>query len=150
VSTVFDIGFTASEPELQEDGWAGLWGRTILGDYSESFIAPVTLWSREAYEQHWIEAAQRVLGPLARSAFFTTAFRFWWTMWRDGERILVHEELLTPERIEGVTDFARAPYDLIGAYAAISDEGERISQWQISAEDMRGFLARRVGSYVPT
>ena len=46
---MFHIEFIDDEPELQEDGWLGLWGRITLGEYEERFLAPVGYWSRADY-----------------------------------------------------------------------------------------------------
>jgi hypothetical protein len=144
---MFDITFVKDEAEAQPDGWDGLWGRTVLGSCAEDFLAPLGPWQRADYERQWIEAARRLLGPPARAGFFTAAFRFWWVMWREGEEVIVHEELLTPERLTGLTDWRNAPYQLIGAYRATSHDGTPISEWRLSVADLRDFLARRGAEY---
>jgi hypothetical protein len=146
---VFDIEFTRDEAELQEDGSYGLWGRITLGDYAEEFLVPIGPWLRRDYERQWIEAARRLLGATARAGFFTDAFRAWWTMWREGERVYVHEELLVGGRMAGVTDFSVAPYELITGHRTHTEDGQAISEWEIRAGDVRDFVERRAGSYVP-
>jgi hypothetical protein len=142
---MFDIAFVSDVPEQQPDGWAGLRGRTQLGACAEDFLAPLDPWQRADYERQWLEAARRVLGPAARAAFFTAAFRFWWVMWREREEVIVHEELLTPERLERLTDWRAAPYQLIGERRATSADGTPISEWRLGVADIEGFLARRGG-----
>jgi hypothetical protein len=146
---VFDIEFIAEEPELQEEGWWGLWGRTTLGDYSERFLAPLDRWQRGDYERQWIEAAERLLHESDRTGFSTQAGRFWWTMWRQGERVYVHEELLTPERLATLTAFDGAPYALIEDRATRTEDGAPISEWELTVADVQAFVARRAGQYVP-
>ena len=143
---MFDIAFTSDTPEPQDDdgvGWDRLRGRTTLGAYAEEFLAPLGLWQRAEYERQWIEAARRVLGPAARAAFFTTAFQFWWAMWREDEIIYMHEEFLTPERLARVTDYGAAPYHLLEDRRTHSEDGAPISEWQISVADVRAFVERR-------
>lgn len=143
---MFDIAFMTDTPERQDEdgeGWDGLRGRITLGAYTEGFIAPLGYWSRADYERQWVEAAGRILGQAARGAFCTDPFRFWWTMWRKGEAILVHEEFLTPERLAQVTDYAAVPYHLIEDSPKHSEDGELISEWQIKVADVRGFVKRR-------
>jgi hypothetical protein len=145
---LFDIAFTSDTLERQDEGeagWDGLRGRTTLGAYAEGFVAPVGTWTRTDYERQWVEAARRLLGPAARAAFFTAAFRFWWVMWREGEVIFVHEEFLTPERLAGVADSGAAPYHLIGDRRTHSLDGAPISEWRISAADVRGYVERHSG-----
>lgn len=146
---MFDIRFTTVAPEPQEDGWDGLWGETVLGDYRERFLAPLGPWRREDYERQWIEAAGLLLGANARAGFFTVAFQFWWEMWREGERVFVHEALLTADRLEGVTDGTRAPYQVIGKRLTETEDGEQISEWELSAAEVRDFLARRGSGHIP-
>ena len=136
---MFHIEFIDHEPELQEDGWLGLWGRITLGEYEERFLAPVGYWSRADYERQWLEAARRLLRSADRTGFFTAPYRFWWTMWRDGERVFVHEELITPERYAGPYD-GTPPYQIIEDRVTHNDEGEQISEWEISLQDIRAYL----------
>ena len=117
-----------------------------MGDYHELFLASLSLWSRADYERQWREAATRLVSGEERSAFFTTAFRFWWAMWRDGAGIRVHEELLTADRLAPLgssRDTRRAPHELIRSYQALTEDGQSISEWQISLADIEAFLARR-------
>ena len=143
---VFDISFLGAEPELQDDGWYGLAGQVCLGEYRESFLAPLDVWSREQYEGQWHEAAARLVAGEERSAFFTSAFQSWWAMWRHGALLYVHEELIVPQRfatLGAAPDLTRAPYQLLGPYAAVSQDGDPISEWQLSLDDVREFLRRR-------
>ena len=143
---MFDISFLGTEPELQEEGWYGLTGRVSIGEYRESFLASLEVWSREQYEAQWLEAAARLVAGEERSAFFTSAFQSWWAMWRQGALVHVHEELIVPQRFAtlGPTpDLTRAPYQLLGPYAAVGQDGEPISEWQFSLDDVREYLRRR-------
>ncbi len=142
---MFDIAFTSDVPERQPEGWVGLRGHTRLGAHAENFLAPLGAWQRADYERQWIEAARRLLGPAARAAFFTVAFRFWWVMWREGEEVIVQEHLLVPEQLGGLTDWRAAPYQLIGERDAASEDGAPVSEWLLGVTDIAGFLARRGG-----
>ena len=145
---MFDIAFLSSEAELQDEGWYGLWGEVILGAHRESFLASLSLWSRSDYEQQWLDAAERIVTGTERSAFVTSAFQFWWAMWRDGAEVRVHEELLTAERPEPLgdsPDITRVPYELIRPYERITEEGEKLSEWRVATSDIEAFLARRAG-----
>jgi contact-dependent growth inhibition (CDI) system CdiI-like immunity protein len=147
--TVFDISFLGTEPELQEEEWYGLAGRVSLGDYRESFVSPLEVWSRDQYEAQWREAALRLVNGEERSAFFTSAFQSWWAMWRRDDVIYVHEELLVPQHFATfgpAPDLTRAPYQLLGPYASVNEDGEAISEWQLSIDDIRDYLRRRSNS----
>ena len=143
---MFDIAFVGTEPELQDEGWYGLWGQLTIGDYRESFLASLSLWSRADYERQWVEAATRLVRGKERSAFFTSAFQFWWTMWSDGVTVRVHEELFTGERLEPLgssPNTSVTPYHLIDSYQSMTEDGEPISEWQLALDDIHAYLARR-------
>ena len=143
---MFDIRFLDEPPELREDGGFDLWGEVTLGDYWERFRAPIGLWSRERYEQQWREAAERLLNGAERTAFFTVAWQFWWTMERNGEAVLVQEELITGETVEELgpaPDPYVVPYELLQPMTLQTDDGERISTWHITLSDVAVFAALR-------
>jgi hypothetical protein len=145
---VFDLVFVRDEPELQEEGWSALEGRIALGDFAEHFLAPLGPWARSDYERHWVEAARRLLAGADRTAFITSAFQFWWPMWREGSEVFVQEQLLWGQALA-------ASFDPLDVYASIpervttSEDGE-VSEWRIRVRDVEEFVARRAGSYVPT
>ena len=67
----------------------------MLGGHSEEFVALLGRWERADYERHWREAAARLVAGADRTAFFTSAFEDRWTMWRQGEEIVVQEHFLS-------------------------------------------------------
>jgi hypothetical protein len=140
-ATMFDIAFVGDVAE--PDGWTGLAGRIRLDDWEESFLAPLDRWQRSDYERQWIEAAQRILSPAARTGFFTSAFHLWWVMWREGEEVIVQEHLFTPERLVAVADWRAAPYQLIEDRDSVSEDGTPVSEWFLNVADIKSFLARR-------
>lgn len=139
---MFDIAFIRDQPELDDEGQPILWGRVDLGDYSERFTAPLGLWQRADYERHWLDAARRLLGESDRTAFFTWAYGMWWTMWREGNRVFVHEELMVPERYSGPYDGV-VPYHIIGDRVTDCEHEHPISEWEIALDDLRAFVERR-------
>jgi hypothetical protein len=142
---VFDIRFLNAPPEQREEGGLGLWGEVTLGEYRERFLAPLGLWPRERYEQQWREAAERLLQGAERTAFFTVALQFWWTMARSGQDVLVQEELITGERVEqlgSALDPDIVPYELLRPISLETEDGERISTWRIAFTDVASFAAR--------
>jgi len=143
---MFRIEFTDAQPELQEEGWYGLGGRVTIGDHVEEFLASLSLWNREQYEQHWREAAVRLLNGEERTAFFTSAFQFWWAMWQDDGDIRVHQELLFADRLRELSeswDVRCVPYKLLQDYRRTTEEGEAISEWRLGIGDIEMFLAEQ-------
>jgi hypothetical protein len=136
---MFDIAFYSDPPEPQEDGWVALRGRTLLGEHSEDFLASLAVWTPEDYQRHWHEAATRLVAG-SPSAFITSAFQFRWLMWPRPDGIAVHEQLL----LEGHGFKEHDAFSGIPPYSAQTDEGEVISEWLLSPEDVAGYL-RRIG-----
>ena len=148
---MFDIEFIADEPEHLdegEDAWVALRGRTTLADYQEEFLATLGTWSRADYQRQWIEAAQRLLGGADRTVFITSAFQFCWAMWREGEMVYVHEQLLAEETLIAPFDAAN-PYRQIAERYAGTEDGNEISEWRLNIADIEAFVARRVSTYAP-
>jgi hypothetical protein len=144
---MFNIAFLENEPTYtDEEGWSGLWGRIVLGEFSESFISPVGWWRRNDYERQWIEGANRLLGGAPESAFVEQAGRVWWTAWREGESVVVQQRLLIHESMarawSAVAD--DLPYDLVGKRQTHSDDGRPLSQWLLGVADFQAFVERRI------
>jgi hypothetical protein len=145
---MFDIAFLENEPTYtDEDGWSGLWGRIVLGEFSERFISPVGWWGPGEYERQWIEGANRLLGGATESAFVEQAGRVWWTAWREGESVVVQQRLLITDASMSRAWSARAddlPYELVGKRETHSDGGRPLSQWLLTLADLQAFVGRRI------
>ena len=143
---MFDIAFILNEPPyLDEDGRQGLWGRIVLGDFSERFVAPTRWWSRVEYERQWVDGANRLLAGARESAFVEQAGRTWWIAWRESESVFVQQRLLVademaPARLAVVSEL---PYELVGDRETHSEDGSPISQWLVGVDDVRAFVERR-------
>ena len=146
VCPVFDISLDPADPvPYDEDGWLGLPGRTVLGEFTESFIAPLGWWSRLDYERQWLEAAARLLATSASTAFVLEPARLWWTAWAIGDQVMVRQQLIVaPVQANAWRDSPRrVPYELVGDRTV--DELERPpSEWQVTLDDIRDFMSRRV------
>ena len=77
---------------------------------------------RADYERHWIEAARRLLVGADRTGFFSSAFQFWWTMWRKGQDLFVHEQLIIEATL-------LEPFDPSDPYRQI---GERVQSKRLN------------------
>lgn len=142
---MFDITFIQSKTESLREflgpGAVGLRGRIVLGGYSEEFVALIGPWKRADYERHWRQAASRLVAGADRTAFFTSAFEFRWTMWRQGDRVIAQEHFLS---VPGFPE----PFDPDDLYAHIRDlpcdPTERTaSEWTLEISAVRDFLRRR-------
>jgi hypothetical protein len=136
----FDIRFIGDVPESLEEflgeGAMGLRGRITLGDYAEEFMALLGPWAREDYERHWREAALRLARGADRTAFFTSAFEFRWTLWRVGDHVFAREHSLE-------ADGFPEPFDPANLYAHIQDRtAAPVSEWRLDFGAVAAFAAR--------
>ncbi len=150
---MFNIEFTSEKPTIEYNE-PSMYGRITLGGFSEMFISPICYWSIEEFQQHWQTAAERLLGGCDTTTFFTTMydpttanFLQMWPMYREGDSIRVHNQLLI------LKDLKR-PFDLADPYPPYlhvdelndhdEDEPEQpISTWNLNINDMKDFVNRR-------
>ena len=119
-----------------EDGLA--FGEIRLNDFVENFESPLTFWDAAHYEQQWKDGIARLLKGAQRSCVITSivdpqneadCFGVWWTLYRDGEYVVAHNQLLLTE-VLGRFD-PENPYEFIPARASVSPDGEPISEWRV-------------------
>jgi hypothetical protein len=142
---MFDIAFISDEPPFEDEEGTGLWGCTVLGDFSERFIAPLGWWEPADYERQWLDGAERLLRGESPSAFTVEAGWVWWTAWREGADVFVHQRTLVLDEMAPAWTAMPddLPYALIGPRNTHSAEGTTVSQWRVSIDDVRDFVARR-------
>ena len=141
---MFNIEFIGG-PQV-EFGELAARGRITLGDFSEEFVSPLAFWAAGDYRRQWREAAERILGGCKRSCF-VAAMRespldgviFLWPAYRSGEAVYIQHKLLLPELVEGSFNPSN-PYAQVDERQTLSDDGEPISEWQVSAGDIARFL----------
>jgi len=149
---MFDLAFLPERPlHVDEEGWRGRWGLSVLGDFEETFIAPIEWWQPGDYERQWILGARRLLDGAGASAFAVEAGRLWWTAWRDGAEVVIQQRLLLAEEMAPAWT-ARAdaiPYELVGQRVTHTEEGDAVSEWRVALLDIQNFEARRASTYIP-
>ena len=145
---MFDIRFL---PPVGDDD-RGREGKITLDDHVETFESPTYVWSVTRYEQQWLEAARRLAAGARSTAFLTevhapddTEYHRWWVMWREGDEVHVQEQLLLVDQLPAPLVLSD-PYRSIPARVQISEDGERISEWRLTVDDLTEFVARQAGS----
>jgi hypothetical protein len=129
-------------------------GRITLGDFSEEFESSLSFWSQADYEQHWLEAASRIETGQTKSAFIVdmydpsiTPFIMWWPIWRRDQTIHVHNQILLFKNLTVAFDPTN-PYVHIGDHTTKNEDGEAISEWQVSLKDIQDFVTSRAAMSV--
>ena len=141
---MFAIEFIGN-PQIEFDELAAR-GRITLGEFSEEFVAPLVFWAADDYRRQWREAAERILNGCEQSCF-VAAMReslldgaiFLWPAYKEGEAVYIQHKLLLPELVKGRFDTLN-PCAQVGERRSLSEEGEPISEWQVSVGDIARFL----------
>ena len=113
-------------------------GEITLDDFVETFEAPLTFWSADRYESQWREGVDRLLKGALRSCLITSMlgsgsepFGVWWKLYREGDYVVVQNQLLLAEVLGGDFD-PDEPYRFIRDRQSCSaDDGAPISEWVI-------------------
>jgi hypothetical protein len=143
---VFDIELLG-RPEGKGDALFN-WGRLTLGRFQEEFQAPLYEWAPGDYAAHWLESAQRLLRGSPVAVFLThmtrpdATYHVGWPAWREGDRVYVQERLFLQEQLAGAFD-PEFPEVHVGLRQELSEEGVRISQWEVTVRDLAAFVERR-------
>lgn len=121
------------------------WGRVTVGDFSEQFEADLSYWSPEKYRQHWAEAARLVVADESPVAFITSMrdpamanFIVWWPAWREGDRVLIQNQLLFLDQLVEPFDEAD-PFRSVHPLERVSEDGEPISTWETTVSEVEAF-----------
>lgn len=146
----FSISFL-DEPLDDLNGAPGAWGRIELGDFQERFLANLSAWSVRDYETHWKEQLACLLTGAERIALITlfqrpadNAHLEWWALYREGKTVHAQNQIrIFEEHIVGPFSLECA-LNSLSDRQTVSDEGDKISEWQIEIGDIERFLASKV------
>ena len=112
----------------------------------EWFISPLHMWSVQDYEKHWIEALERMVCGQDQSALIVSLgtlmpddYIGWWPMWRFGETVKFHEQMLFSSQLSEPFDIADS-YVHVSEYHEVNEDGHRLSEWEVSVSDIAAFL----------
>jgi hypothetical protein len=119
-------------------------GRIVMGDFEESFEAPVHHWTANDYRRQWKEALGRIAAGID-SALITTAYNgnegwcgFWWILFYRVDHVLVHAGMIVPG--ETFLNFTvQDPYAALPEYRRTSEDGDLVSEWTVPTEDLIAF-----------
>lgn len=134
-----------SDNAVNNSGELVLPGKIIFGSDYDDFLSPISYWSRESYISHWKRALGLILDGRDRSALITRMyspnsanFIFWWVLYLEKDSIVFQQHILFLEELdckfneENFTKF-------IPDRENVSEDGERISEWEVSFNDLEDF-----------
>ena len=121
-------------------------GAITIGSYVERFVAATEYWDITRYRYHWHEAITRILQGSVKSALITSMydpavanFIYWWPMYRLGQIVQFQNHILFLNELEQFDP--NDPFHFVPERITINDDGEKISEWSASIEDLERFLS---------
>jgi hypothetical protein len=141
---VFHIDFTT---ERSPSFGSGL---IVLGDFSEHFSAPLTIWTENEYRRQWRDGLERLVQGTRTSCLVTAIVDprstednlELWPMWLFGDEVRVHQVVFLPGK--SLVRFELAdPYAHVEVYESRSTGDFGVSEWRVSLAEVRSFLLTR-------
>ena len=143
---MFSIKFLDNSFNEEPFGEKACCGVITINAFQEQFVSPTTYWSQEDYERQWITAISQILGGANSSCLITSMydpklaeFILWWPLYREGNIIFIQNHILFMNEISGEFD----PWNLqpfIPPHETYTEEGECISEWEVTIEDLESFI----------
>ncbi len=143
---MFDIKFTSNLPR-KVYGEEVLDAEIVIGSFSEQFTIPIGFWTKKDYINQWCAAAESLLNePFEASTALLTSmyepqsvnFLFSWILYKTDKTIYVQNSILN---LDGAQKFELENLNsYIPDRETETDEGQKISEWEISQDDLKGFI----------
>lgn len=142
---MFTITFSQDEPTDRFNEPTAQATITI-GDFSEQLSIPTSFWSREQYRVQWrTELTCLVRGESDVACLLvsmrepsTVNFLFAWVIYCiDGKYHAQNVTIFAPKNGFDLDSL----HEYIPAYGTVSDDGEAVSDWPVTDQDLAEFLA---------
>jgi hypothetical protein len=144
----FSITLTSRKVPVTEAGESSCYGIIQIGEFRERFITALAFWSACDYQIQWNQALKRILGHSTQSCLITsltdpetTNFITWWPIYRVDDILYFQNQVLF------LADLADPfnpddPYKHIPSRKTRTEEGNRISEWSLSVDEVKCFLVK--------
>lgn len=142
------LSIELSNEVIPFEGEQVLHGELRIDCFNEHFNAPISYWDRNKYLSQWKQGLNLILDGHSKSAFIATMydpktadFIFWWVMYRVGSNVYLQNHILF---MDGLNE----PFDenhfskFVPERETVTEDGDAISEWKVSVEDIRGALDR--------
>lgn len=125
-------------------------GRIVAGELDELFLSPIDYWREGDYVASWVAELTRMIDGSRTAVLLThaddvgrdTTLRGF-VCYRFAQEIRIQEALFETANSQGEYDLNR-PCTLALEYQCNSDDGQEISEWRVSIEEIERFLLDRV------
>ena len=123
--------------------------KITIDDFDDVFETSLSFWSKEDYQAHWREALERIVQGSDVSCLITSIddpnsanFLIWWPLYRMEDKVIVQNQLFFLEGAQGKFDI-KNPFHSVRKYGSISPDGQEISEWALTVDQISKFLERR-------
>jgi len=118
------------------------YGIITIGSFEERFVATLDYWCAKDYEQHWKQAIGRIVQVSDVSCLITSMhnpaaanFLFWWPMYRVGDTVFFQHHILFFDELPSPFN-EHDPYACVPERKILNEDGEAISEWSASVDDL--------------
>jgi hypothetical protein len=139
----FSIGISAED---KYDEQKACYGYIQIGDFREKLEINVSFWMPEDYIAQWNRAILRIVEKDEKSCLITSLsspqdsnFIFWWPMYRNKDTVFIQNGILFLDEISSSFTFEN-PYEDVPDRETVSEDGEPISEWEISIDALKNYL----------
>lgn len=146
---MFSIGFTDEPLEYPYDDTSipAAPGRLVLGESAEEFLANLSAWAKSDYESHWRRELKTLLEGNPKVALVASYYgnpasnMEIWRVYRDGELVHFQNQILWYSTLPSGFEVLKLS-QYIQDRAVATQEGDRISEWDVPIRDIELFLRR--------
>jgi hypothetical protein len=122
-------------------------GRIVIGDFTETFNAPLGFWDESDYRRSWRQAFEVLnANPHSTSCLMTSMtdpdnsnFLVCWPMYREGEDVYIQNTIIFLDKVEETFN-PMAPWGCVRPRHGIDEDGNKISEWTTSMDSLREFF----------
>lgn len=137
-----------SSEVIVSEGEQVLLGKLSIDSFTEEFHSSISYWDRDKYLSQWKEGLNNIVYGNSKSAIITTMydpitanFIFCWVMYLVGNDVFIQNHVLFMEDLKEPFDERKfAMY--VPDRETVNEDGDAISEWRVSVEDIREALAK--------
>jgi hypothetical protein len=142
----FDIRLSLTEKEMFEE--YGVEGEVEINGSIEKFFAPIGYWHIKDYYKNWMLSLEDAWKRNRPAVFIVgmrspenSNFLFSWVLYFEEDKAYIHNVAIFCDEMKngfGISQFN----DHIGPREIINEDGKKISEWEITRNDVVDFFNR--------
>ncbi len=141
-----NFSISLKNKEFVEDSERFTTGEIQIGEFQETFTTSLSYWGELDYLNQWKAALIQICNRVDKSCLVTSMFDpsvanyiFWWTLYLDDDTVHIQNQILFLQKLD-------KPFTELNLYEFIrnrrtkTDEGNKISEWDININDIKVYL----------